>query len=171
MRRKHDTSEGAHQALDQVANWVRFADTKATILMAALGVVLTLTLANSSTVIEAIQRGTTAAIVVGFLVIVATTFFAITLGSLARALMPTGTAEGSVNRFSWPLLAHASREDLDDHLFAVPAHDDAWDQVLVLARAARQKFDACRTAVVSFVIFIAFAVLLVVVASVLALGL
>lgn len=43
-------ADGCFQAMDQMANWVRFADTKATILTAGLGVALTMLMTNAGTI-------------------------------------------------------------------------------------------------------------------------
>ena len=47
--------DGSFQAMDQVAHWVRFADTKATILTAGLGVVMTMLMTNSGKVVAALK--------------------------------------------------------------------------------------------------------------------
>jgi len=53
----HPSDTGVIEALNQVANWVRFSDTKATVLTAGFGVVLTALLANWKTVTTAIALG------------------------------------------------------------------------------------------------------------------
>lgn len=162
MLRKGRGDEGASQALDQVANWVRFADTKATVLTAALGVVLTLLLSNAPAVLKAARTGEVPAIVLGCAAVLAGVSFVCTLVSLVRALMPRRSAEGPVNRFSWPLLAEASAQELADHLADVDAATDAWAQARVLAATAKTKFDHCADAVVWFTIFIIIVVALAV---------
>ena len=53
--------------MDQMANWVRFADTKATILAAGFGVVLTMLMTNAKTVATTIKQGYPDAYIVGIL--------------------------------------------------------------------------------------------------------
>lgn len=84
-------SGGALQAMDHVANWVRFADTKATILTAGLGVVITMLMANAETITTGITEGCTEAVVVGLLAGGAAISAAWTLGWLIRAIAPAST--------------------------------------------------------------------------------
>lgn len=77
--------EGHFQALDHAANWVRFADTKATVLTAAFGVVTTMLAAN----VPSIARAASAdASWLGPLLAVATGAFFYTLWWLIHALTP-----------------------------------------------------------------------------------
>jgi hypothetical protein len=160
--RRNAETDGSYQALDHVANWVRFADVKATVLTAALGVPVTMLAANASNVISAGRTSEVTAVVLGAMAIVAASSFAFTLGWLVNAIAPRRQTTGTLNRFSWPTLTYASREELRSHAGATPAHQDAWDQVLTLAQVAEQKFDATRYAAAGFVVFAASAICCVV---------
>ncbi len=165
---KRDRDDGSARALDQVAEWVRFADTKATVLMAALGVVITLVLSQGATILKAAQRGEAAGIVIGALATLSTVAFVFALVYLVRALTPSQSADGPVNRFSWPLLASASMDDLQDRLASASVANDAWEQVLVLARTARRKYQLCAAATVWLAILMFASVTLVIAAALLA---
>lgn len=167
MSRKRPVSpaDGSQQALDQAANWVRFADTKATVLTAALGVVMTMLVSNTPNIIQAAGMTEDATTRFGILAFVAATAFLFTLGWLVHAIAPRRGAAGATNRFSWPVLASTDYEDLVSHNESVPAHEDAWKQTLVLARVADEKFRACRFAAYGFAVFIVSAVVCVVTAA------
>lgn len=158
-------AEGSQQALDQAANWVRFADTKATVLTAALGVVMTMLVANTPNIIKAATTSEEATTRFGILAFLAAAAFLFTLGWLVHAIAPRRPAAGKINRFSWPALASTDYQGLVSHNEAVPAHEDAWKQTLVLARVADEKFRDCRFAAYGFAAFIVSAVLCVVAAA------
>jgi hypothetical protein len=158
-------ADGSQQALDQAANWVRFADTKATVLTAALGVVMTMLVANTPHIIKAAAVSEEVTTRFGILAFVVAAAFLFTLGWLVHAIVPRRSAAGRTNRFSWPALASTDYEDLVSHNAAVPAHEDAWRQTLVLARVADEKFRACRVAAYGFAVFIVSAVVCVVAAA------
>lgn len=153
--------------MDQVANWVRFADTKATILTAGLGVVLTMLMTNADTITTAIKQGCPAAYVVGTLSTLALIAFGHTLFWLIRAIGPqSGVAYNTLNRFAWPTLTKATAAQMADHALKVDVRADAWQQVIDLSVIANRKFHACGRAVKGFAVL----VLLVVVAVTSAIG-
>ena len=160
-RRPVPPAEGSQQALDQAANWVRFADTKATVLTAALGVVMTMLVSSTPNIITAATTSEEATTRFGILACVTAAAFLFTLGWLVHAIAPRRTAASRINRFSWPALASIGYEDLVSHKEAVHAHEDAWKQTLVLARVAEEKFRACRLATYGFAAFIISAVVCV----------
>ena len=148
-------ADGSFQAMDQVANWVRFADTKATILTAGLGVVLTMLMANAGTVATAIKHGCPAAYIVGALAGLALIAFCYALFWLVRAIGPqNNVAYKTLNRFAWPTLFSATTDQLNDHGRKIDVHTDAWRQVIDLSVLANRKFDACGRAVKGFAIFV-----------------
>lgn len=167
-RRKHPTStpasapedkpdakpaDGGFQAMDQMANWVRFADTKATILTAGLGVVLTMLMTNADTITKAIKEGCPAAYVVGTLSGLALMAFGYTLFWLVRAIGPqSNVAYNTLNRFAWPTLIKATTDQMTDHAHKVDVRTDAWQQVIDLSILAKRKFDACGHAVKGFAV-------------------
>lgn len=152
-------TDGGFQAMDQIANWVRFADTKATILTAGLGVVLTMLMTNADTVTDAIKQGYPAAYIVGTLAGLALIAFAYTLFWLVCAIGPqSGVAYNTLNRFAWPTLIKATPDQLTDHTNKVDVRTDAWQQVIDLSVLANRKFDACGRAVKGFAILVIFGV-------------
>lgn len=153
--------------MDQMAHWVRFADTKATILTAGLGVVLTMLMTNADTIAEAIRMGCPSAYIVGTLSGLALISFGYTLFWLVRAIAPRRkVAYDTLNRFAWPTLNKATTEQLTEHVRKVDVRTDAWQQVIDLSVIADRKFDACGRAVKGF----AFLVLLGVAAVATAVG-
>lgn len=148
-------ADGGFQAMDQMANWVRFADTKATILTAGLGVVLTMLMANSETVATAIKRGCPGGYVVGLLAGLAAIAFGYTLFWLVRAIGPqSNVGYNTLNRFAWPTLLKATTNQLTNHAREVDVRADAWQQVIDLSILANRKFEACGRAVKGFAVFI-----------------
>ncbi|MBP2399806.1 hypothetical protein [Glutamicibacter protophormiae] len=143
--------DGCFQALDQLANWVRFADTKATILTAGLGVVLTVLVANANTVVSAIKYDVSSAIIVSPLLFLACAALLWTLYWLIRAIGPqTSTAYSEINRFAWPALQEVTVAQLELHIRQVDVASDGWRQVLDLSKLAKRKFEACSRAVAGF---------------------
>ncbi|WP_460800188.1 hypothetical protein [Microbacterium sp. GXF0217] len=157
---------GSEQALNQATEWVKFADTKATILTAALGVITTMTVANVPAIVTAMARGTTQTLFVGFAVCVCVGAFAFTLGQLLSAIYPRRHQARGINRYSWPTLARADVDLVLDHMRQTPAHLDALSQTLVLAAVAEAKFAAVRRAVGGFALLLVSAVTAVVLAVV-----
>lgn len=144
-------ADGGFQAMDQMANWVRFADTKATILTAGLGVVLTMLITNAKTVMAAIRRGCPGSLVVGALVLVAFGALCYTLWWLVNAIAPrSDVGNAALNRFAWPSLQRATVDDLVTHASSIDVRRDAWQQVIDLSKLAEKKFSACRQAIRGF---------------------
>ncbi|WP_224164508.1 Pycsar system effector family protein [Arthrobacter sp. StoSoilA2] len=141
-----------------MANWVRFADTKATILTAGLGVILTMLMNNAKTVTSAVGQGCLQALIVGTLAVGALLAFLWTLFWLVRAVRPqTSTKYSQLNRFAWPALQTATAEQVSEHANRVDVRVDAWQQVLELSELAGRKFDACAKAVTGFALLAVFA--------------
>lgn len=140
--------DGSNQALDQIANWVRFADTKATVLTAGLGVAMTMLAGNSTIILNATRQSWVSGLCVGTLAVLALIAFLWTLSWLIKAIGPQREV-GYIqpNRFSWPSLARASAADLKQHRASSSVTEDAWQQVLDLSKLADRKFAACEKAV------------------------
>ncbi|WP_205474524.1 hypothetical protein [Nocardioides sp. SYSU D00038] len=148
-------ADGGFQAMDQMANWVRFADTKATILTAGLGVVLTMLMTNADTITKAMKEGCPAAYVVGSLSGLALIAGGDTLFWLVRAIGPQSkVAYNTLNRFAWPSLTKATATQIIDHARTVDVRTDAWQQVIDLSVLANRKFDACGRAVKGFAVLV-----------------
>lgn len=155
--------DGSFQAMDQVSNWVRFADTKATVLTAGLGVVTTIVMTNAKAVLDAIGSRDPASILTAAVLAGLTAFaFLWTLLWLVQALEPKSTSvHPGINRFAWPTLAEASADEIKRHSEKIEAGDDAWRQAIDLAVIAKQKFRACKMAVRGFALLVISAVALV----------
>lgn len=146
-------ADGSFQAMDQMSNWVRFADTKATILTAGFGVVITMLLTNATTIAEALGEGCVATAVVGVLAGGTVLTAARTLYWLVRAIGPQSAIQYSqLNRFAWPSVIRVTAEQLAHHAEHADVRIDAWQQVLDLSMLANRKFDACGRAVRSFAV-------------------
>lgn len=138
-----------------MAGWVRFADAKATILTAGLGVVLTLLMTNARTITRAIEKGCPAICVVGGLTAVAVASFLYTLCWLVRAIGPqTSVTYSGLNRFAWPTLAKTTPDQLIGHTNTVDVQTDAWRQAIDLSILADRKFKASGHAIKGFGVLI-----------------
>lgn len=162
----YSESDGSLQALDHAANWVRFADTKATILMGALGVVTTLLVSNASTIVVAASKSEVAVVAFVAAAVLTAAAFLITLGWLVNAVVPRRPSDGVLNRFSWPSLLDTDYATLEDHTAVTSSREDALRQALTLAKVADAKFQACGHAGIGFTVFIILAVGMLVAATI-----
>lgn len=146
---------GAIEALEQVANWVRFSDTKATVLTAGFGVVLTALVSNWRTVTTASNLGGVGAGVLIGIVIASFIAGLLTLYWLILAIAPRSTrSDPRLNRFAWPSLARTTAAEIAQHAKTVPVAEDAWRQAVRLAVIAERKFRFTGFAVWSFASFV-----------------
>ncbi len=153
------SSTGSLAALEHIADWVRFADAKATLLAAGLGVVVTMLTSGASTVVKAIGATCTSRLVVGGLAAVTVLSFLWTLIWVIRAITPRKTQlHNTLNRFAWPSLAGVTADELIAHAAAETLEKDAWQQVVNLAAIAKDKFNACTRATYGFGLMTAFGV-------------
>lgn len=142
-----------------MANWVRFADTKATILAAGLGVVVTLLTNSTGTVLKAMNTTCGAKMIVGGLAAVTVVSFLWTLFWVVNAITPRNTvSSGGLNRFAWPSLIGVSADKLLAHVESSEVEVDAWRQVIDLASIADSKFASCKKAINGFALMIVFGV-------------
>ncbi|THJ64727.1 hypothetical protein E8P82_14235 [Arthrobacter echini] len=141
---------GAVIAMEHVANWVRFADTKATILSAGVAAILVMAVSHTKTVIAG--AGTTPqGITVITLAAVSVAALLWTLFWIIRAIRPsreTGTLDP--NRYAWPAMSRLPLLDLQHHVRTITGDEDAWRQTHDLAKMADSKFTACRKATTGF---------------------
>jgi len=154
-------ADGSFQAMDQLANWVRYADTKATILTAAFGVVLTALLNNGDTIVKATgpDRDEIAIWLLAVGCLIAASW---TLVWLMVVIAPKTTSnDHGINRFAWPTLSSVDAATLLTRGEAHDVREDAWRQVTNLATLADKKFSAFRKAGWGFAVFVALAVALV----------
>lgn len=149
-----DQPEGALEAMEHVSNWVRFADTKATILSAGVAAVLAMSVANAKTVIKQIDYSP-GGITIAALAAISIAAILWTIICIVRAITPnrtTGTLEP--NRFAWPAMARLPLEDLQHHARTTLRDEDAWRQTYDLALTANRKFRACKNAAFGFAVLI-----------------
>lgn len=145
---------GAIVAIEQAGEWVRFADTKATILAAGVGVVLAVVATSAADVGSAIKAGGAGAWLVAVLGTATIAMLVLTIGSIARAIRPRIAIEyAHVNRFAWPSVAAHTEQELADRATSEP-HADAWEQVHALSIIARSKFAACTSAITWFALLV-----------------
>lgn len=160
------SSTGSLAALQHIADWVRFADTKATLLAAGLGVVVTMLTGGASTVVKAMGATCTSRLVVGGLAAVTILSFLWTLIWVIRAITPRKTQRSTtLNRFAWPSLVGITADELADHATEKSLEKDAWQQVVNLAAIAEDKFNACAKATYGFGFMTAFGVFTLMVAA------
>lgn len=149
------SDDGAMNALSEIGQWVRFADTKAGLLAAGLGVALAGTVSQASTVVEAIADGGGAGALTAALFCLWACFALALVWFLMSAIGPRTTTTGpTVNRFAWPSLASLTVSDLTDHVAKTPRDSDAWRQVIDLSGVAAAKYRACGRAVVAFMLLV-----------------
>lgn len=145
---------GAVVAMEHVGNWVRFADTKATILSAGVAAILVMAMSHAKMVIGAVTSSPQGVIVTA---LAAASIAALlwTLFWILRAIRPsrnTGTIQP--NRFAWPAMSRIPLSDLHHHVWSIAADEDAWRQTHDLAQMADSKFAACRRATTGFAVLV-----------------
>ncbi len=148
-------TSGSLAAITEIAGWVRFADTKVTILAAGLGVVVTMFTNSAGAVAKAISASCPAKLVVGGLAVAAVISFLWTLFWVMRAIAPRSVVPyNKLNRFAWPSLVGATADQLVAHAAQNSIEADAWQQVVDLAGVAERKFNACKLAIYGFAVMI-----------------
>ena len=148
-------STGGVVAHDQVAQWVRFADTKATILSAALGLVTTLLVTQLPLVADQIHDDHgTGGVILSSLAAITVGAFAVALLNLVRTISPRTDSDVALNRFGWPSLATHTNEEVRRHVRTADPVTEIWDQVRFLSVLAKRKFDALRAAVFAFAVYV-----------------
>lgn len=158
--------DGSAQSLDHMASWVRFAETKATILTAGLGVVVTLLMTNTKGIVTAISASSHLSSLVAVFAVGSAVGLFYTLGWLLVAIGPSISNPSRINRFAWPTLVNASPHEIREHVQSTDSESDAWDQVMTLSKLANRKFRACSQAVRGFAVFLPISVGCVVLAVV-----
>ncbi|OKH66340.1 hypothetical protein EB73_20240 [Mycobacterium sp. SWH-M3] len=144
-------TSGCLAAITEMAGWVRFADTKATILAAGLGVVITMLTNSTEAVVKALDASCLARLIVGGFAAATVISFLWTLFWIIRAIAPRSALPyNKLNRFAWPSLVGATADQLVEHAERNSIEADAWQQVLDLAGIAKRKFDACKFAIYGF---------------------
>jgi hypothetical protein len=149
------SDDGAMNALSEIGQWVRFADAKAGLLAAGLGVVLAGTVSQAATIVDAVAEGGALGALTAALFAWWAVFALALVWFLMSAIGPRTTTTGpTVNRFAWPSLAGLSVADLTQHVSKTTRDSDAWRQVADLAAVASAKYRACGRAVIAFMLVI-----------------
>lgn len=149
-------STGGILAHDQIAQWVRFADTKATILSGALGIVTTLLITQVDSVATQLhEHHGSGRYLLGMLAAITVAAFASALVHLVLAIHPRARHRRTgINRFAWPSLAETPEADVLRHVRGVNPTDELWQQACVLSELAKHKFDALHSAVLAFPVLV-----------------
>jgi len=140
--------EDAKLAMSEFGNWIKNADTKVTVLAAALGILVTAIASKADIVRQALSNPAfgvkwTLVTALGLLVVAVL----VTAVHVYRALAPRTMASGA-NRFAWPSVAAEFRAP--SALTRETCLEEAWQQNYVLAQIARAKFGAFRWALRCF---------------------
>lgn len=158
-------STGGVVAHDQVAQWVRFADTKATILLAALGIVTTLLVTQLHLVAYEIRDDHgTGRVILSSLATIAVAAFAAALLNLVKAISPRTGTDNALNRFGWPSVATHTNDEIRQHVRTADPVAEIWDQIRLLSVLARNKFAALRAAIFAFSVYVSASIATLVVA-------
>lgn len=158
-------STGGVVAHDQVAQWVRFADTKATILSAALGVVTTLLVTRLHLVAHQIHDNHgTGRLILTSLATITVAAFAAALLNLIKTISPRTDTDVTLNRFAWPSLATHTNDEIRQHVRTADPDEEIWDQIRLLSVLAGRKFAALRAAIFAFAVYVSASVATLVVA-------
>lgn len=159
-------STGSLAAIDQMAGWARFGDTKATILAAGLGVVATMFTNSAPAVLKALHAPCPVDLLVGAFALLTVLSFMCTLLWVVRAIAPrSNIAYPGLNRFAWPSVIRVTADQLVKHAQENDVEKDAWQQVVDLAVIAQRKFYFCKLAVYGFGVTVAAGVITVLLSS------
>lgn len=141
--------EDAKMAIQETGNWIKNADTKATVVAAVLGVSLTLLGGQSAQILKALgsENGILSKVLVVALVGVAV-FSIATLFFVTSALRPRTPRSSGLNRFSWP--AMAGRDSAPKSFEPETCAEEAWEQAYLLSRIAQIKYKRFGWAINSF---------------------
>lgn len=159
-------STGSIAAIDHMAGWARFGDTKATILAAGVGVVATMFTNSAPAVLKALDAPCPVGLLVGAFASLTVLSFMWTLFWVVRAIAPrSDIAYPGLNRFAWPSVIGATADQLVRHAQENDVEKDAWQQVVDLAVIAQRKFRFCKLAVYGFGVTVAAGVFTVLLSS------
>jgi hypothetical protein len=148
--------EDAKVAIQEFGGWVKNADTKSTILSAAVGLVFVALLTRVQRLGDVVRMDSAwrcPLILIGILLLASMVFLAICLFSALRARK----VAGHFSRFSWPSVAGVEGEL---KLNPDGSADEAWIQARALASIVRRKYYWFNRALATFwVTLVLFAVL------------
>lgn len=153
--------DDAKLAVQEIGQWIRNADTKVTILAAALGVLIS-SLASKGDLVAAVFMKDTGCIklVVGVVLLAWLLTAVMTVLRIYSALQPrTHSSSVGLNRFAWPVLAklEVAPRDLSQDALA----GEAWTQAYDLAKIAAAKYSDFKFALRWFIASLGVGVLLI----------
>lgn len=141
--------EPAKLAVQEVGGWIKNADSKVTVLAAGLGVTLAAVAAQAGAIAKGVGH---APACTSLIIVTLAMLFAVSILSSAiyicLALYPRDGGVTIDNRFSWTTLSKWAA--VPDEVVASNGIEDAWRQAQELARIAKLKFRAFRTALLLF---------------------
>lgn len=143
--RAAELGEDTLAVMASTSEWIRSADTKASILAASLFAVLGFSLAATSS-IPAIWKGGPAPTPQSWCQMLALVLSTLTLAALLAVLWPR-TVIPHPNRFSWPWLAGADQAEVEERVRSSKVRAEGWQQAKVLAEIANQKHRCLKVAV------------------------
>lgn len=148
---EEDTStwEDAKLALQEFGSWIKNADTKVTVLAAALGVTISLVGAKSETLVLAYRAsGSTCPSALWCVLLLFLISVLFTAHYIYKALNPRMETSSEFSRFSWTSMAALAEAPKS---FPSSGSDaEAWAQAHVLSRIAREKYKSLRAALICF---------------------
>ena len=150
--------EDAKVAIQEFGGWIKNADTKATILAAAVGILVVALLSRVSKVGEVLRVDPPWRC--GIIIVSATLILSMVLLGLFLylALKPRRSNTAAFSRFSWPSVA--AMPSAPANLARGAAAEEAWIQAHILARIAELKYRWFNRALGTFwVTLIVFAIL------------
>lgn len=143
--------EDAKVAIQETGNWIKNADTKTTILAAALGVLFA-SVASQSTGIYTTLTTTEGAYLTLVILSLAAFLLAIiiTVICIFQSLSPRTPPGSPTNRFSWPSMA--ARDLPPKAMPSASIRQEAWEQAHTLAKISAQKYKYFRWSLIFYLI-------------------
>jgi hypothetical protein len=148
-------------AIQESGNWIKNADTKSTLIAAAVGVVATASASKADVVYRAFSGGKLgcASLLLLALIVAYVVTLLVTAYCLYRALSPRTDHLVDLNRFAWPSVV--ARGPSLPELSWAKVNEEAWAQNYMLACIARDKYRAFKSALTWFGLNLAAAVLMI----------
>ena len=162
MRREPPGSDSrdAILALQEFGGWIKNADTKATILVAATSVVVVALLSRTDLVIRTVRADVSSRWIVGLLLVATIICLTVLAVCVYQSVRPRKMNFG-FSRFAWPSVAELDSAPVSFSSSTFEA--EAWAQSYALALIARQKFKWFNRALITFWLSLLFFAVLVVV--------
>ena len=150
--------EDAKLSIQEFGNWVKNADTKTTVLTAALGVTATAVASRTDSIVRAYGAAETGLALLLTLPLILFSFSVfVTIRFIYLALMPRTKPSSPANRFSWSSMA--TRTEPPKSLATSAVMEEAWEHAHTLAGIADKKYKAFRWALIWYFLVFLFAAL------------